>query len=231
MEELMSKNKKYVKQLMAQEGYERPIVAFKLCNKEPERAEAYGTDVSFLCAITAEVWDEDKPFYITNDNIICGGAVYCGLGAKPINKEDFDDGMELVIGKNKAYATRKVMRRVNQQYPHFFTTHKYLLLGKLEQIEDPDMVMIVADAHKVMRLCKAYTWKTGELVRGIQGTAWCTQTFPIIYREKTITCNLGDPPARALMQLKEGEMYCAIHYDLLPLIINNLKNISSGELF
>ena len=106
-----------------------------------------------------------------------------------------------------------------------------MVVGTLENVEEPDLVMIVADANKVMRLCKAYTWKTGELVRGLQGTAWCTESFPIVLREKTMTFNMGDPPSRALMQLEPGEMYCTIHYDLLPLVVENMANISCGDMF
>ena len=89
--------------------------------------------------------------------------------------------------------------------------------------------MIVTDAHRVMRLCKVYTWKTGELTHGLTGTAWCTNSFPLVYRTKTMTYNMGDPPSRNLMKLEPGEMYCIVHYDLLPLIVENFGNISSGE--
>jgi uncharacterized protein (DUF169 family) len=44
-----------------------------------------------------------------------------------------------------------------------------------------------------------------------------------------MTHTLGDPPSRFLMQLEPGEMYCNIHYELLPLIVENLENISSGH--
>jgi uncharacterized protein (DUF169 family) len=80
-----------------------------------------------------------------------------------------------------------------------------------------------------MRLCKVYTWKTGELVHGLSGTAWCNNSFPLVYRTKTMTFNMGDPPSRRLMNLAPGEMFCFIHYDLLPLIVDNFKNISDGD--
>lgn len=226
----MGKNKEYAKRLKELEGYERDIIAFKLCDEAPKGIEYYGDDVSFMCAIVAEIWQgERKCFYITNKNVLCGGAVYAGIGNKRMTKEDFDAGMATSVGLNKAYATRQVMRRVNQQIPHHFKHHKYLIIGTLEEVENPDHVMIVADAHRIMRLCKVYTWKTGELVHGLQGTAWCTQAFPVIYKTKTMTHTLGDPPSRFLMQLKPGEMFCNIHYDLLPLIVENLPHISTGE--
>jgi len=225
----MSKNKEYAKRLKELEGYERDIIAFKLVDEVPKGIEYYGDDVSFMCAIVAEVWQGRKSLYITNKNVLCGGAVFAGIGNKKSINEEFVAGMSTVIGINKAYATYQVMRRVNQQIPHHFKHHKYLIIGALEEVEDPDQVMIVADANRIMRLCKVYTWKTGELVPGLQGTAWCAQCLPEVHRSKTMTYTLGDPPSRFLMQIEPGEMFCNIHYELLPLIIDNLPNISSGH--
>lgn len=225
----MSTNKEFAKRLKEMEGYERDIIAYKLCDEIPQNAESYGDDISFECAMIAEIWDGKKAFYINNKNVLCGGAVYSGLGNKRMTKEDFDVGMVTSIGPTKAYATREVMRRVNQQIPHVFKHHKYLVIGRLEEVEDPDVIMIVADANRVMRLCKVYTWATGELTQGFTGTAWCANSFPLVYKNKTMTFNMGDPPSRFLMRLEPGEMFCFIHYSLLPLIVENFKNISTGE--
>jgi len=214
----MNKNKEYAKRLKEMEGYERKIIAFKLCDEVPPDVEPYGDDFSFYCAIVGEVWEESRrPFYITNKNIMCGGGVHSGLGARPMTKEDFAMGLSQAIGKGKAYASREVMRRVNQKSLHFFKHHKYQVVGALEDVEDPDVVMVVADAHRIMRLCKVYTWKTGELTHGQTGTAWCSNSFPLVYRTKTMTYNMGDPPSRRLMGLKKEEMYCFIDVLFYPL--------------
>ncbi|MFC1669866.1 DUF169 domain-containing protein [Spirochaetota bacterium] len=225
----MSKNKDYAKKLKDLEGYERGILAFKLSDEEPEGMDSYGDDESFLCAITAEAWDRDKPFYITAHNVICGGQIYAGIGPKKIEKDEYDAGMSMALGKNKAYENREIMRRVNQQCPHYFKMHKYMIIGLLDQIEDPDMIMIVTDANRVMRLTKAYAWKTGELTHGVSGTAWCSECFPHVGRTKSMTFNMGDPPARMFMGLEPGEMYCTIDYKFLPIVVDNLENISSGQ--
>ncbi len=225
----MSTSSDLARQLKEHEGYEREIIAFTLTNSEPSYAEPYGDDFSFLCAITAEIWEGRKPFYITTKNVLCGGAVYAGIGANNLTKEDFDAGMATTIGEHGAYSSREVMRRVNQQIPHHFKHYKYLVIGALQDMDDPDIVMVVSDANRIMRLCKVYTWKTGELTVGLSGTAWCTQSLPLVYRTKQMTFNMGDPPSRVLMNLEPGEMYCFIPYSMLPLIIDNIKNISDGQ--
>ena len=225
----MSKNREYAERLKALEGYTRKIIAFKLCDDVPENVEHYGEDVSFLCAIVAEVWEEGrKPFYVTNNNSLCGGALYSGIGNRRIEKEEFDAGMSQTIGMERGYESRENFRRVNQQIPHIFKHQKHLVIGTLEDVEDPDVVMIVTDAYRVMRLCKTYTWKTGELVQGISGSAWCTNSFPLVYDTKTMTYNMGDEQSRFLMNLEPGEEYCIIHYDILPLIVENIGNIQTG---
>ncbi|MBW1823984.1 MAG: DUF169 domain-containing protein, partial [Deltaproteobacteria bacterium] len=105
----MSKNKEYAQQLK-EKGYERKVIAFKLCDEAPEHIESYGDGVSFHCAVVAEIWGGRKPFYITNENILCGGALYSGIGNRKITKEEFDFGMSQTIGVNKGYITREAMR-------------------------------------------------------------------------------------------------------------------------
>ncbi len=73
-----------------------------------------------------------------------------------------------------------------------------------------------------------YAWKTGELVHGISGSGWRTNSFPLVYKTKTMTYNMGDETSRVLMNLDPGEMYCFIHYNLLPLVVENYKNIQTG---
>ncbi len=88
--------------------------------------------------------------------------------------------------------------------------------------------MVVADAYLVMRLIKVYAWKAGELVHDISGSGCCTNSFPLVYKTKTMTYNMGAETSRVLMNLDPGEMYCFIHYNLLPLVVDNYKNIQTG---
>jgi len=210
-------------------GYKRKLIAFKNFDQVPKNAESYGDAISFHCAIAAEAWEEGrKPFYITNENVLCGGAVYSGIGNRKIAKEEFDIGMSQTLGVGRGYETREQFRSVNQQIPHHFVHHKYQVIGVLEEVEEPDVVMVVASAYKVMRLCKTYTWKTGELVYGLSGSAWCTCSFPHVFDTKTMSFATGDEQSRILMSLDEGELSCLIHYTLLPLIIENYGNIQTG---
>ncbi len=98
----MSINKDYAQQFKEM-GYKRKVIAFKLSNEIPENAEDYGEDMSFLCAISAEPWEEGrKPFYITSKNSLCGGPLYAGIGNRKIDKEEFDGGMSQTLGEQEA---------------------------------------------------------------------------------------------------------------------------------
>jgi len=224
----MNINKDYAKQFKEM-GYKRKPIAFKLYNEIPENADDYGDDMSFMCAISAEAWEEGKkPFYITSKNSLCGGPLYAGIGARKIDKEEFDGGMSQTIGVGCGYESRTQFRKINQQISHTFLPHKYLLIGLLEDIEEPDLVMIVTEAYRIMRLCKAYTWKTGNLVQGLSGSAWCTCSFPHVYETKTMSFATGDEQSRILMGLEEGELSALIHWETLPIIMENYKNIQTG---
>ena len=45
--------------------------------------------------------------------------MYCGLGSRKLSKAEFAEGLEMVVGPNRAYSTKPTMRRVNQQLDHF----------------------------------------------------------------------------------------------------------------
>jgi uncharacterized protein (DUF169 family) len=226
--EITSKAAEYAAFLEESEGYTRKILGIKRTDTVPEGVAAY-EGMTFLCYEATGSLERDGLTCISRNNVVCGGAVYCGIGSRRLTKPDFDAGMDALVGEERAYSTKATMRRVNQQIPHFEEKHKYLVMGKLEEMPDPELVMIITDPQRVMRLCKAYTWKTGELVHALGGTNWCGQSFPQVFNDKTITFDFGDPPSRTFMQLDDSEMFCVIHWDLLPLIVDNLKNISTGE--
>ena len=218
----------YARFLQESEGYDRKILGVKRSNTRPESATTYD-GVTFLCYEATASLDKDGLTCITRDNVVCGGAVYCGIGSRKLGKGDFDEGLEMVVGENRAYSSKQAMRRVNQQLTHYEEKHKYLVMGPLEDMPDPEVVMIITDPQRVMRLCKAYTWTTGELVHALGGTNWCGMSFPQVIADRSITFNFGDPPSRTFMALKDSEMFCVIHWDLVPLIADNLQNVSTGE--
>jgi len=210
-------------------GYARPVIAFKNVDHQPADAVPYGDDISFHCAIAAEVWqDRPTPFYITNANVLCGGALYSGIGNRPVSADEFDLGMSQTIGVSRGYESRRQFRLVNQQVPHTFVHRRYQIIGRLEEIAEPDLVMVVASAYRIMRLCKAYTWKTGRLVQGLSGSAWCVCSFPHVLRERGISFATGDEQSRILMGLDEGELSCAIHWEALSVVMENYPHIQTG---
>jgi len=172
----MGKNKQYAKQLKEMEGYERKIIAFKLCDEVPETCRSMEMIFILLRHCCRNLEDGESPFISATKYYVRRSGVHRSRGEAP-DQGRIRRGMSQTIGENKAYATRQVMRRVNQQIPHHFIHHKYQIVGALEDVDAPDVVMVVADANRVMRLCKVYTWKTGELVHGLSGTAWCNNSF------------------------------------------------------
>ncbi|MFN8167320.1 MAG: DUF169 domain-containing protein [Candidatus Nanopelagicales bacterium] len=218
----------YAAFLQETEGYSRKVLGLKRTDALPEGAQSYD-GVTFLCYEATAALESDGLTCISRDDVVCGGAVYCGLGSRRLSRAEFAAGLEMVVGPNRAYSTKPTMRHVNQQLHHYDEKHKYLVMGRLEEMTDPEAIMIITDPQHVMRLCKAYTWRTGELVHALGGTSWCGMSFPQVLTERTMTYNIGDPPSRAFMQLDDSEMFCVIHWDLVPLVVENLENVSTGE--
>ncbi len=87
--------------------------------------------------------------------------------------------------------------------------------------------MIVYNIYKIMRLCKSFSKKTGELVKEQSGRSWCTSSFPQTYQTKTISFATGDEQSRIFMGLEDSELTCFIHWETLPIILENYKSIQS----
>jgi uncharacterized protein (DUF169 family) len=228
MPRTMSKSREYATFLQETEGYARKVMGLKRSDSLPAGVEPY-EGMTFLCYEAKVALERGGLSALTRDNVVCGGSVYCGIGSRRLTKPDFDAGMQVLAGEHCAYSTKETMRRVNQQLAHYEEKHRYLVMGPLEEMDDPEVVMIITDPQRVMRLCKAYTWKTGELVHALGGTNWCGMSFPQVFRDRTMTFDFGDPPSRLFMELDDSEMFCVIHWDLLPLIVENLEHISTGE--
>jgi len=218
----MSLNKELNDQLMAKENYERKILAFKIYDDIPQGIEFYGNDMSMLCAIAAEAWGKPNPFYVTKENCVCGGSLYAGIGSRKVSKEEREVGMSVLFGEGAPYGSKTVFRKVGQQIPKHHKHHKYLVMGGLDKIENPDLVHITGNANQIYKLTKSYTWETGELVHGLSGTSWCAQALPGSYRDQKITFTLGDHGGRSLMGVKDYELFCTIPYKLLPMVVRNL---------
>jgi uncharacterized protein (DUF169 family) len=218
----------YAGLLQESEGYPRKVLGLSRTDTLPAGATSYD-GVTFLCYEATAALEAGGLTCISRDDVVCGGAVYCGLGSRRLSRAEFAEGLEMVVGPNRAYSSKPVMRRVNQQLEHYDEKHRYLVMGRLEDMDEVEAVMVITDPQHVMRLCKAYTWATGELVHALGGTSWCGMSFPQVFTQRTMTYNIGDPPSRAFMQLDDSEMFCVIHADLLPLVVDNLANVSTGE--
>src|SRR3972149_10915182 len=106
-EKLMSLNKELAQKLMEKEKYERKILAFKLFDEIPKNVEFYGNDMSMLCAIAAEAWTREEPFYVTKENCVCGGSLYAGIGIRKSSKEEREAGMSILFGEGAPYGSKQ----------------------------------------------------------------------------------------------------------------------------
>jgi len=218
----MGLNREIANALMEKEKYERQFLAFKLYDEVPKDVPFYGDDMSMLCAITAEAWTKEEPFYITKENCVCGGSLYGGIGIRKSPPEEREAGMSILFGEGAPYGSKEVLMKVGQQIKKHLKHHKYLVIGTLDKIEEPDLVQVVGNANQIYKLTKAFTWETGEVVQGLSGTSWCAMALPGPYRTNKPTFTLGDHGGRSLMGIKDYELFFVAPFSLLPMIVRNL---------
>ncbi len=208
-------------------GVEKPFVAMKYADKPLEGMETE-EGPTFWCALCGNICAaEADPIFFTAQSIICGGASLFGLGNRRATKETMHEALAAtgVIGKGRHYETMWEMAKGRNNYPPLIKRHKGIIIGPLDKVEMPDIVMLPVNGDQTSSLAAAYAYDTGNLMTGSAGSAGCIASSTCLVEKKPLfTC--GDHGVRNFMQLDPGEILVSTPYSLIPGFIKNLTTIA-----
>jgi len=89
-------------------------------------------------------------------------------------------------------------------------------------VKMPDIILFPINAHQLSVISTAYTFDTGDIIRGYGGTSQCTMTVPAPLIENRPVFASGDHGGRNHMRLTEAELVMSFPYKLVPGLIKNL---------
>lgn len=87
----------------------------------------------------------------------------------------------------------------------------------------PDLILIRGSSEEAMLLLWAYSYATGETVKGETGTAMCVSLGIKPYLEGKPAFSLGDPGGRYIIGLDENELVCSIPTQFFNIITETLQ--------
>ena len=203
-------------------NFERKPVGVKYLMKKPDGIGPLEKSLA-LCELFKEA-QTGKPFYATKENIQCGQQLL-GMAEFPPLMYSGQLGPKYAMFKDA-----NANRRIYEYTPALGKDSvKYVTCASIDQMEeDPDVLIITADAAQAEVLLRASSYSNGKAwsSRGTTCLA-CTwiYDYPYISGELNYTVSGLGFSMKARQVLPDGLMIISIPYDLLGMMIENLQDM------
>lgn len=204
-------------------GLSRHIAAMRFVDTAPEGV-AVEQGPQFWCGICGDVFDgQGEPLLFTAPASMCGGCANVGLGAKRVSREEFDAALDgQVIGEGNLYVNRDLFARNRDAFPQFPKIYHGVIVGSLERMRRPDLVLLPVNGHQLCVISTAYAFETGELIQGFAGKSTCLMTITTpLMSNRPVFC-AGDHGGRMFMRLKDEEILVCFPFSLIPGLVHNM---------
>lgn len=216
-------NKKIGKAIKDKLRLRRDIVAMKFVDKAPEGIPIE-EGPQFWCSICGDTFEGNgSPLFFTGRASACGGSIMVGVGAPESNKDEFKAAMDaFVVGEGRLFATNDLISKGRELFPLFPKQYGGVIIGSLEHIEMPDLILFPINVHQMTVISTAYAFETGNVITGYSGAPMCIQAIPIPLVENQPVFTTGDWGGRTRSRMKDDEMLVSIPYRLIPGLVKNM---------
>ena len=200
------------------------IVAVKYADKAPDGI-LKEEGLSFWCHACGDVFKKDvEPLFFTAKNSTCAGSSSLGLGTRETTKEDYNMMIEsMVVGDGGYFASKELLTIGRKDFPKYNKVHAGMVIGSLDKVKMPDVVLIPVNGKQMCMLSTAYSFDTGEIFDGKAGGGTCLGTIPISFLENRPVFSCGDYGGRFHMRLDDEEIMAAFPFKLLSGLVRNLR--------
>ena len=175
--------------------------------------------------------DAEEPLYFTSRASICGGCGLIGIGARIATKDEMWEALDMtgVVCKGCHYLTGEEMAKARTHFPVQSKTYKGVIIGPLNKVNMPDLVIMLVNGDQLQMISTAYTYETGLIMQGNAGSAGfiMTVSIPLFQKRPTFTC--GDHGVRNFGQMDAGEMLVCFPYLMVSGLVTNLKLAAERE--
>ena len=204
-------------------NFDRPPVGVKFLPNRPDGIEKLDKILDF-CEMLPEA-QEGNAFYVTKENFTCVGPLILGMIEHEPIFESGQVGPKLEVFKDV---------RANQRIYHVIPKLQkgavnYVTFAPLDKLSfEPDVLIITANASQAEILLRALSYSSGRMwsARGtsVIGCAWLF-VYPYLSGELNFTITGFGHGMKARKLFPEGLILMSIPYDLLPDMVNNLRDM------
>jgi len=205
-------------------NFERKPVGIKFLYNKPEGIKKLKKQMG-ICEMIGEAQNSEVPFYMTEKEEDCFGAVTLGMRDTPPYAEAGLVGKALGIFKEPR-ANSRLYNNIPKIHPGVVN---YVLFAPLEKITfDPDLLIILADTNQGEILFRAIDYSTGGLreskTTGVFGCSWI-MTYPYQSGKINYTITGLGYGTKAKEVFPGGMLLISIPFDYILTLVNNLKEI------
>jgi len=203
--------------------FERKPVGIKYMLNKPDGIEHLDKELA-LCEMFKEAHGRN-PFYVTEENFACLGAMVLGMRAsEPI----FESGE--VGAKEGLYKEARANKRIYQYISKLpRDTVRYVAFSPIDQLSfDPDILIITANVSQAEILMRSLSYSTGKMLTArTTPVIMCSWLFvyPYLSGEMNYSISGLGSGMKARKVLPEGLMLISIPFDLLPMMTENLQDM------
>jgi len=204
-------------------NFERPPVGVKFLLNKPDGIKKLDKKLA-LCEMLPEA-QKGEAFYATAEDFECVGPLVLGM-VEP--DAVFESGM--VGPRLGLYKEARANRRVYPPVPTLARgSVRYIVFAPLDKLTfDPDVLVCTANPDQAEILLRAYAYTSGKMwnARGttVIGCAWLF-IYPFVSGELNFTVSGLGSGMKARQVMPGGLVLLALPYDLLPMMIENLKDM------
>jgi len=218
----------------------KPLIAVKALKDIPEDIPAY-EDKAFpgTCTQIGEVIATGKTFYIQTKNVYCTGGVLATGVLKPLSEKAQRNVVEMHLEMTKDYAdidtAMKIRKELLKDVPMPKERNKAAQIGLLQDIEDPDVVLLFCNSKQADILSRAYTYRAGEPIKGFGSIGGCNVTIQYPFTVKKPVFTYSDVAWRKFTKMSDDELTMSFPLDCLaqavedlPLVADHYEHYAEG---
>jgi uncharacterized protein (DUF169 family) len=204
-------------------NFEHQPVGMKYLLNKPEGIEKLDKSIP-ICQMFREAQDR-SPFYAAGENFACVDRLLLGfMEPEPI----FESGQ--IGAKERIYQEARANRRIYQYAPKLTKgTVRYVAFSPVNKLPfEPDVLVITATPGQAEIILRALSYSTGKpLTTKITPVLMCAWVFlyPYVNGELNYTITGLGYGMRIKKLLPEGLVLISVPYDLIPMLIDNLKEM------
>ena len=217
-------------------GFKKEIIALRQMKDVPEEFDAY-QDKNNICYMMGEVLEEGRTFYTVLDDHVCLlGCAATGLDPElaAMDTEQQRKSEDFHVSGINIFPAERIQAKAEKEaarlFPRFTEVYRYIIIGPLEQVPEPEVVVLIATPEQVHLMTRAYCYATGNIIQGYAGMGACRMLFPHAFLNREPIFTVSDRSWRKALHIAPDELTLVVPLEKLIIMIEALEE-SKKEAF